>query len=510
MLKKTEHPHLLEINAFFWLSRLERGGERLTLAAIPDREIEAIAKCGFHYVWLMGVWKRSPAGIKLALENEPLKAEFDRCLPGWKKEDVTGSPYAVYGYELDPRLGTRQDLVALRQRLAKLGIGLFLDLVPNHLAFDHPWTEQEPALFVNGTEAAFRDYPGLFYRTPSGRYLAHGKDPYFTAWNDTVQINIFSWRARTALIKEMLKVAELCDGIRCDMAMLLLTDVFEKNWRPFLDAAQRPKMEFWAEAITAVKAKFPQFMFMAEVYWGLDRKLQELGFEYTYDKTFYDRLKHDPALSIREHLGTEPEYQKKCVRFLENHDEERAAALFGKKKSLAFAAILATAPGMRFFHEGQPEGRVKRTLIHLGREAPEPADPEISEFYLKLFRFAKVETLHAGQWLLLEGGPSSEADATFRNVLAWVWSHGDEKRMVVVNDSAQESRVKVRVPKGFWEAEKIFLYDHLSREVFERSTYEVTRQGLDAALGAWQCRLFEIRTQPIFWGVPNPEPKKSY
>ena len=71
---------------------------------------------------------------------------------------------------------------------------------------------------------------------------------------------------------------------------------------------------------------------MAEVYWDLEWTLQQQGFDYTYDKRLYDRLREGHARPVREHLYAGLDYQVKLARFLENHDdpapEQRRGGLF--------------------------------------------------------------------------------------------------------------------------------------------------------------------------------------
>jgi hypothetical protein len=123
---------------------------------------------------------------------------------------------------------------------------------------------------VQGTAENVRANPHLFFSRPGATlYLAHGKDPYFPPWTDTVQINYASREAREALIEELLRIAKLADGVRCDMAMLVLNQVFQKNWGPFIQKDAFPKEEFWATAIPKVKKQNQKFLFLAEVYWGL-------------------------------------------------------------------------------------------------------------------------------------------------------------------------------------------------------------------------------------------------
>ena len=151
--------------------------------------------------------------------------------------------------------------------------------------------------------------------------LAHGRDPYFPGWPDTLQLNYANPATQEAMIGELMKIAGQCDGVRCDMAMLVLPDVFERTW------GQRAPL-FWPTATQRVREHVPGFLFMAEVYWDLEWTLQQQGFDYAYDKRLYDRLRDHHARPVREHFHAGLDYQNKLARFLENHDEPRAAATF--------------------------------------------------------------------------------------------------------------------------------------------------------------------------------------
>lgn len=83
-----------------------------------------------------------------------------------------------------------------------------------------------------------------------------------------------------------------------------------------------------ARSIEAVRASRPDFLFLAEVYWDLEGRLQQDGFDYCYDKRLYDLLCGGQARPLQEHLSAGLNYQGRLARFLENHDEPRAAAMF--------------------------------------------------------------------------------------------------------------------------------------------------------------------------------------
>ena len=447
---------------------------------------------GFDLVWLMGVWQRSPEARKIALNHQGLREHYTRILPGWNDDDVTGSPYAVYSYEIDSRLGSKEEFLQVKSRLNQLGIKLILDFVPNHLAIDHSWTFSNPARFINGNENLQREHPGWFFKSASGAILAHGRDPYFPPWSDTVQVNFFSEDMRAALIGELLKVAELCDGVRCDMAMLGLNDVFAWIWGAFLGNVTLPNKEFWALAIREVKRRYPKFIFMAEVYWDLEKRLQDLGFDFTYDKKLYDLLLHSGSADLRDYLKMDAALQNGMVRFIENHDEQRAVSAFGVEKSKAAAVVMATIPGMHLFHDGQFEGKKIHLPIQLQQEPHEGADREIADFYEKLLDYARVAVMHYGKWMFLECQPFDSGNSSHRNILAWCWHDESDVRVIMVNYSQLGSQARISIPECFFsKAPTLRLRDHLTKQNMPPVRKEEIENGIPIHLEPWQSCLLQ-------------------
>ena len=140
---------------------------------------------------------------------------------------------------------------------------------------------------------------------------------------------------------------------------------------------------------------------MAEAYWDLESALQQQGFNYCYDKRLYDRLAHENASSVRLHLLADIAYQEKLVRFIENHDEPRAAATFSALQQRAAAVTILTLPGAKLLHEGQLEGCRAKLPVQLGRRPIEPADGELRAFYLKLIPAVNDKAFREGEWQAL-------------------------------------------------------------------------------------------------------------
>jgi hypothetical protein len=447
-----------ELNTAVWLRRLG-----CTLGDVPASEWDALAALPVDAVWLMGVWARSPAGLAIAAADPGLAAGNRAALPDLQPEDVIGSPYCVRDYVVDPRFG---DLPAARTELAARGLKLILDYVPNHVAPDHPWTADRPGCLVRGTEEDLARDPGAFLRTGAGIF-ARGRDPYFPPWPDVVQLDAFSPELRDAVAETLLSLADQCDGLRCDMAMLMTNEVFARTW-----SLPAPPEEYWPPLIRRVKAAHPDFVFIAEAYWDMEWTLQQQGFDHCYDKRLYDRLAHEGAESVRGHLQADAAYQERLIRFIENHDEPRAAATFGPAQARAAAVVMSTLRGARLFHDGQLDGYRTRIPVFLDRGPDEPVDVELRAFYERLLA-AVAESGPRDEWRLCDVGGWPDNDSC-RHLVAWCWP--DE--LVVVNLSEAPAQGRVHVPwEGSWR-----LDDRLSGARFER---ELTHEGLYVGLEPW-------------------------
>ena len=372
-----------------------------------------------------------------------LQPAFRAALPRFSGDDVIGSPYAVAAYEPDPRAGTWADLAEARACLARRGMFLMLDFVPNHTALDHPWVGRHPEMFVPGSRDDWAAHPEGYVpiRTAEGtRYLARGRDPYFPPWADTVQINAFAPAARAMLVETVSRLAECCDALRIDMAMLGLNDVFARTWGERVTPVAE---ELWPRIREAV----PELLLVAEAYWGVEGRLLALGFDYAYDKSLYDRLRGPSPRAVRDHLGTTLSTSGRGVHFVENHDEERAAAAFGPALRAA-ATIAGAAPGMRLFHLGQLTGRRVRLPVQLGRLGAEQTDAELQRFYRRLLSSLDTDVFHRGRWSPI--APSADADG----LVAFSWVLGSERRLVVANLGEQDVDGWMEAPEA-WDRERV-------------------------------------------------------
>ncbi len=485
------HPHLYEINTWAWLEQLSSQYRRpVCLGDVPDSEWDHLQTLGFDFIWLMGIWQRSAVGRRIFRTNPANFAEYDKALPGWQLKQIVGSPYSIGEYRPDARIGTWDQLDRVRQKLRERGMGLILDFVPNHTGLDHPWTRDHPEYYILGTEADFRQNPSAFYLAEDSVggpiLIARGRDPNYSPWEDVAQLNYFNPATRRAVIGELRKIAEHCDGVRCDMAMLLLNDIFAGTWGRFTAGRERPEEEFWSEATGAL----PDFIWIAEVYWDLEWRVQQLGFQFAYDKRLYDRLRSAPSREVYLHLTAKLDYQSKLVRFLENHDEPRSAAVFRTERTQALGTLVATLPGMRLFHHGQLEGRKIRLPMPLCAAAEEPLDPAVRAFYEKILRMSEEEVFHRGQWELLE--VKTAGDSSFENLIVYQWRSEQTWKLVVVNLAGAAAQGRLHFRNEISAASRYNFFDQLNDETYVRRGDELSRGGLYIRLEGYRAHLFAV------------------
>jgi hypothetical protein len=431
-------PTIYEINTPVFLREISgRVGHPVTLADVPDNEWDLIARPGIDIVWFMGVWKRSPIARKMAKDEAWLK----EALPDATDEDLIGSAYSIQEYVVDGSFGGNEGLAVARAKLRQLGIGIMLDYVPNHVGIDHVWVTEHPDYFLSGTEHELAKHPESFVQTPSGIF-AKGKDPNFEPWSDVLQLNAFSPGLRQKSITTLQTIAGMCDGVRCDMAMLMMNTIFKSTWGERV--GDIPADEYWPAITTSVRQVNPAFLFLAEVYWDKQQDMLDQGFDLCYDKDLYDLLLDGSVHHIKKHLSKPVSYQQHLLRFLENHDETRVAHALPLHKHVAAAVIMATLPGAHLYNDGQREGRAVTLPVHLSRRVAEPVNNEIAVFYDKLLQFVQSKQLHDHQWRLVAVN-SAMWRGESHHVLAWMWANDTSQFLVVVNYSQEKAQVMLDV-----------------------------------------------------------------
>ena len=482
------HPLLYQINTRVLMRAIASAlGRPAGFDDVPDEALAALRALGFDWVWFLGVWQTGAAGQAISRGNPDWQPGFRQALPDLSARDICGSPYAIAGYEAEAAFGGDAALARLRERANRAGLRLMLDFVPNHLAPDHPWADARPSLFVRGTEADLAAHPGNWLQLPHG-VVAHGRDPYSPSWPDTIQLDYANPETQAAMAETLLSVAGRCDGVRCDMAMLLLPDVFARTWAARLDG--RAVAPFWPDAIAAVRRRHPEFRLMAEVYWGLEHRLVADGFDLSYDKALYDALRDGEAGRVRDLLGAEPAAQAHLARFLENHDEPRAASAFDWPRHRAAALLAFAAPGLRFLHQGQLEGLRTHIPIHLDRGPDEPVDAAVLGFYRALLAVLADPVLRDGRYEALAPASAWEGNPSHERFVAALWHDASGPRYLLAVNYGPD-RGQCRLPMLLGEG-TITLSDRFDDERYERDGHEIVTAGLYLDLPGWGLNLFAI------------------
>ncbi len=476
-------PVILELNIRPWL----RSVGASDLAHIPEA---AWAHLPPHVdaLWLMGVWQESEQSRAQALIHHRL--QLQQLWPDLDDADVRGSPYAIRSYQVEPSLGGEAALADFRENASKRGLRLILDYVPNHVALDHPWVDQHPDWFVQGDQAAIASDSEAFFAAGS-KIIAKARDPYFPPWSDVAQVHAFSAGARAAARDTLLKIAGMADGVRCDMAMLLLDDVFRSTWGE--RAGDPLARDFWQEVLPPVYAQYPDFLTIAEVYWNREAALLERGFKLAYDKDLYDHLRSDSASAVNRHLLVVQSLEDKLLRFLENHDEPRARASFPKERLRAALVALLTLPGAVLLHQGQAEGLSTKQHLFSRRPWIENTDSEVLEWHEALLHFRKHFQIQTGRCQLLKthGWPE---DQSHQQLLCWAWETAKGRALVIINHGTKAAYARIRLP---WPlgGQDWLLRDPLQGARHVRSGDELTGPGLFVGLAPWAFHLFLLEQQ---------------
>ena len=495
--KWPEHPVVHEIFAWVWLADLERAaGRSMTLADVPDEVWDDVARPGIDAVWLMGVWERSPVGATIARTEPSMVAAERAALDDMADADVVGSAYCIRDYVVDERFGGDAGLAVARAALAARGVRLVLDFVPNHVAPDHPWVTERPELFVHGSRDDLERDPSSFLQVGE-HVFARGRDPYFPAWPEVLQLDASNSALRTAAAELVAGLTARCDGVRCDMAMLMLDDVFHRTWGGRASGGPAPDdgRGYWPTVIEAARTVRPGFAFWAEAYWGLEPALLAQGFDACYDKGLYDLLVgRAPAADVRAHVDGDPAAQRRTVRFVENHDEPRAAAVFDPAEHRAALVAVVTLPGVALLHEGEADGRRVRVPVTLARRPVETLDGDLRGFVDRLLGVL-AGGLRTGDWSLVrvEGWPDNQSAD---RLAAWTWTSAESRHVIVVNLSGERADGRVRLgwdDLGQEGGRQVGLDDLLSGERYVRDGGALMADGLYVALDGHAVHVLQVR-----------------
>lgn len=491
----TNH-RIYEINTWVWLTTLsEKYNHPITLDNIPEEVLDDLTSYDIDAIWLMGVWVRGSSTRASALNYIH---EYRGALPDVTEADVIGSAYALAAYDVHEGVGGRDGLAHFRQRLHQRGLKLILDFIPNHTGLDHTWLLEHPEYYLQADAEWLKRAKGEFFEIKIARrtkaVIAHGRDPYFPGWIDTAQLNAYSHGYRKAAIKTLRDIATLADGVRCDMAMLMTNDVFKHTWGWLHPDMDIPKTEFWDDVIPKVRQKNPDFIFIAEAYWNMNQQLLEQGFDYTYDKTLYDRILSGDVNGIRTHLRANIHYLQRQIRFIENHDEPRAGETLGLARSRPAAVLISTLPGATLLHDGQFTGRVVKLPVHIKRQPHEREYPALADYYRRLLAEASDDIYRYGEWRMFDCYAACDGCMGDYNLLTYGWRQGDEFRLIVLNLSGEWSQGAIDL--SAWandlRGQDWVLLDTLHRTYIDENGDDIAHNGLFVDVEPHQAMIFHF------------------
>lgn len=480
---------LFEINTRIWIKQLSRElGKDLNLGNIPDSVWLKIKDQGFDWIWLMGIWKPSKISQQKAREAEFLQQFERQHFPASENNHIQSSPYAIADYQPNPQLGNFNDLYKLHHQLNRLGLKLILDFVPNHTALDHPWVTKHPEYYLQ--IPSDKNLEKSYRPKSTNLNIAYGKDPFFEPWTDTAQLNYANIKTREAMQKTLQKIANYCDGVRCDMAMLVTNSVFKKTWQEVLQENTQtiPDKEFWQSAVKAVKNIKPEFILIAEVYWQMENQLWQQGFDFCYDKTLYDHFESKNSQNIYFYLKKISDNIQKFVHFSENHDEPRCITHFGKN-ALAITTFNYILPGLNLIHQGQTKGKKIKLPVQIDTAVEEKLDLDIKNYFDKLFKLNQ-QGLFAGKWQMLEVRGLENSDLA-EGIIACQWQNGQNLTIIAINiaDHSSQGHIIIKLT----ERGETEFYDHISKQKYQYKNQDINTYGLYVDLKPGQTHIFSVK-----------------
>ena len=491
--------------------------------------LKRISQMGVSHIWYTGV-------IRHATTTDYSVYGIPRQHPAVVKGRA-GSPYAITDYyDVDPDLAVdvkkrMEEFKQLVERTHKAGMKVIIDFVPNHVARQYKSVCKPPRVKDLGrgdnTQNGF-DPQNNFYYCPGQRFaphfdLYHGEtEPYIEEpakatgndcfnnapgqndWYETVKLNygVDYYAGRVGHFdpvpstwKKMLEILlywanKGIDGFRCDMAEMV-------------------PAEFWAYATAKVKAKFPELVFIGEVYNPAEyRHYLASGFDYLYDKvgmydTMFQIIRHNQSTqAITNAWQQTDDIRDHMLYFLENHDELRIASDFfaadGRKAvpALVVNALMQQNPFMLYAGQEYGEhgmdcegfsGRDGRTTIFdywsvdtLCRAAKKKLTPEeqqLADIYRKVLNIAQKEKA-------VTEGLSYDlmyVNRQYHRQYMFLRKAGNSLLMVVANFDDAAAEVDVCIPAHAFEFLKLREKSYKATDLLGNTTTEL-RLGADQAV----------------------------
>lgn len=491
-------PSMLSLNArslvYSWQQEL---GPDTRINDIPDSVWKEYAKT-HDMIWFLGVYQASPGGVELAKKDLHMYQNDGHS--DATEADVIGSSFSIYDYSPDKHVAKDwKEWDRFRKKLNNFGLKVIGDFVPNHVGADHPWTITHPEYLLRVNRETYEQHPDDYFavKTVHGtQYYAHGRDEWFDSWKDTGQVNYANIDSQIAMMNLLSSVSEHFDGVRCDMAMLPNWKKFSAIWGKYLHGDPWPG-DFWETAIPEIKRRQQRerknFLFMAEAYGDDDIELlSQYGFDYIYQKHFYDDLARivwrDKKIfpwniteTLRHFLRSDRSRRHKWVFFAENHDEPRAVRIFGYEPSLAAATVMSVIPNSLFLvHEDQEKGFTVRPRIQLRRTRKEPVNQDMVQYYKRLYSLKEMPVFQYGERTIPE--------VSNANIIPQQGQLGNEYAALCTNFCHDQSEGFLRMPLG---ATDVKVFDLATGE-YVKEIAPVTEDGLRLILSSW-------RSQVVTW-----------
>lgn len=407
-----QHQSLYLINTRLWIDQLSKKyNHPITVDTVPNAEWNNLFE-KYDYFWFMGIYTPSIASQEHA---KKWCHELRYALPDLDpNKDVAASPFAIPEYVPNQKIAKNwQAWDKMVNKLHQHGKKVMIDFVPNHTALDAKLAKNNPEYFIQGSQHQYNSNPNLFYPVIANDsqtyYIAHGKDPNFPQWADTLQLNYGVPGLHEEMAKQLLELSRHSDGVRCDMAMLLNPQTFIRTWGWALSESQKDYLwqhPFWQEKIPLVKTNAQkQFDFLGEIYW--DKEYLGQVFDYIYNQDFYNVL-HESPQTLKSQVQYLLETKKSCrhyhdTLYIENHDEQRASQVLGPKLSKAAAVLAGIIPNSIFMvNQGQEKGLKIKPPMQISRFPKEESDLETQIFYDKLLNLTNSCLFKQGEWNLAD------------------------------------------------------------------------------------------------------------
>ncbi|MDR2499638.1 MAG: alpha-amylase [Treponema sp.] len=546
---------LIAKSTLVWLFQLsQKYGRSITrLDHIPDEELDGLARRGFTGLWLIGLWERSSAS---------------KTIKQWTgNPEAAASAYSLYDYGIAGELGGWPSLENLRERCFRRGIRLGSDMVPNHTGIDSRWIIEHPDRFL---QLPYPPFPAYTYncgnlsgredvtvqieehyftrtdaavvfkridnRTGEARYIYHGNDGTSMPWNDTAQIDFLNPEAREAVIQTIIGVCKQFSIVRFDAAMTLAKRHIQRLWYPEPgrggDIASRAEHavsndefnrripnEFWREVVDRCAAEAPNTLLLAEAFWMMEGYfVRTLGMHRVYNSAFMNMLKNEEnakyRATIKNTLEFDPEILKRFVNFMNNPDEETAAAQFGKgDKYFGVCTLLVTMPGLPMFGHGQIEGFEEKYGMEYRRayRDEQPDSSLVDRHEREIFPLMKRRQLFSGSADFCLFDCHTPGGAVNENIFAYSNRCWDDRTLVLYNNAypqaagwVHQSAAAIPQKDGGCRRDSLaqalslrredrrftLLREQRSAQWFIRSSKEIHERGLFVSLQGYEAQVF--------------------